>query len=355
MWAFKQLWDKGLLYEGYRVLPYCWECETPLSNFETRQDDAYRDRQDPAVTVAFDPRPGRPARRLMRWPARCRLLGVDDDAVDAAVQPGPRRRPRRRRTRSSSADGVRCRARRGDRWPATRRSWRARPGSATVQGRDLVGRRYRPLFPYFAGDPERLRGPGRRLRDDRGGHRRRPHGPGLRRGRPDRSAPPPASRWSARSTTRAGSPPRCPTSPGSRSSRPTSRSSGPCASRASLVRSDSYVHAYPHCWRTDTPLIYRAVSSWFVDVTAIKDRMLERNQEITLGARARPRRLVRQMAGERPRLVDHPQPLLGLADPGVEERRPRLPPHRRLRQPRRARAGLRGAARPTCTARPSTS
>ena len=61
MWAIKQLWDKGLLYEDYRVLPYCWECETPLSNSETRQDDAYRDRQDPAVTVAFtlEPAAGR--------------------------------------------------------------------------------------------------------------------------------------------------------------------------------------------------------------------------------------------------------------------------------------------------------
>ena len=53
LWAFKALWEKGLLYEGVRVLPYCWECETPLSNFETRQDDAYRPRQDPAVTVLF--------------------------------------------------------------------------------------------------------------------------------------------------------------------------------------------------------------------------------------------------------------------------------------------------------------
>ncbi|MGA7913017.1 MAG: class I tRNA ligase family protein, partial [Candidatus Dormiibacterota bacterium] len=51
MWAFKALWEKGLVYEGERVLPYCWECETPLSNFETRQDDAYRPREDPAVTV----------------------------------------------------------------------------------------------------------------------------------------------------------------------------------------------------------------------------------------------------------------------------------------------------------------
>src|SRR5690349_14036558 len=51
MWAFKTLWDKGLIYEGFRVLAYCWRCETPLSNTETRMDDVYRDRQDPALTV----------------------------------------------------------------------------------------------------------------------------------------------------------------------------------------------------------------------------------------------------------------------------------------------------------------
>src|SRR6202022_2245068 len=51
--------------------------------------------------------------------------------------------------------------------------------------------------------------------------------------------------------------------------------------RGVLVRHDSYVHSYPHCWRTDTPLIYKAVSSWFVQVTAVRDRMLELNQEIT--------------------------------------------------------------------------
>ena len=53
MWAFKSLWDKGLIYEGFRVLWYCWRCETPLSNTETKMDDVYRDRQDPAVTVGL--------------------------------------------------------------------------------------------------------------------------------------------------------------------------------------------------------------------------------------------------------------------------------------------------------------
>ncbi len=53
MWAFKTLWDKGLIYEGYRVLWYCIRCETPLSATETKMDDTYRPRQDPAVTVSL--------------------------------------------------------------------------------------------------------------------------------------------------------------------------------------------------------------------------------------------------------------------------------------------------------------
>ena len=73
MWAFQQLWDKGLAYEGFRVLPYCWNDETPLSNHELRMDeDVYQLRQDPAVTV------GLPARD------RRDRAGLDDDAVDAA-------------------------------------------------------------------------------------------------------------------------------------------------------------------------------------------------------------------------------------------------------------------------------
>src|SRR5690606_30717576 len=54
MWAFKTLWDKGLVYEGFKVLAYCWRCETPLSNTETRMDDVYADRQDPALTIGFE-------------------------------------------------------------------------------------------------------------------------------------------------------------------------------------------------------------------------------------------------------------------------------------------------------------
>ena len=51
--------------------------------------------------------------------------------------------------------------------------------------------------------------------------------------------------------------------------------------QGSLVRRETYTHSYPHCWRCRNPLIYKAVSSWFVAVTTFRDRMVELNEQIT--------------------------------------------------------------------------
>ena len=76
----------------------------------------------------------------------------------------------------------------------------------------------------------------------------------------------------------------------------------------SLVREDSYVHSYPHCWRCRNPLIYKAVSSWFVEVTRIRDRMVELNEQITWVPEH-----VKQgswaIGCRTPGLVDQPEPL----------------------------------------------
>jgi isoleucyl-tRNA synthetase len=61
MWAFKTLWNKGLVYEGYRVVPYSWAAQTALSNFEMRLGNSFREREDPALTVAFTALPGKAA------------------------------------------------------------------------------------------------------------------------------------------------------------------------------------------------------------------------------------------------------------------------------------------------------
>ena len=176
IWAFKRLYDKGLAYEGYRVLPYCWRDETPLSNHELRMDDdVYQSRQDPALTVGL---------RLETGELRADL---DDDAVDAAEQPRDRGRAGRglRDGRAGSGLGARGRARGAGRGAARRVRQGARRGD---RRRDRQGPRPgRP--PVHAAvrllrrPRERPPGAARRLRHHRGRLGHRAHGAGVRRGR----------------------------------------------------------------------------------------------------------------------------------------------------------------------------
>src|SRR3954454_604393 len=143
LWAFRQLWDKGLIYEGYRVLPYCWECETPLSNFETRQDDSYRQRQDPAVTVWFELDDGR---RVLVWtttpwtlPSNL-ALAVGPDIEYAVFREGDQEYLIGDSVAGSYAKQLADAEKVG-----------------TVRGAELVGLSYKPLFPYFAGHPNAFR------------------------------------------------------------------------------------------------------------------------------------------------------------------------------------------------------
>jgi isoleucyl-tRNA synthetase len=275
MWAVQQLWQKGLLYEGYRVLPYCWECETPLSNFETRQDDAYRDRQDPAVTVTFELEPAAFGPDLVAGPLRLWVwtttpwtlpsnlaLAVGPDVAYAVFE----------------RDGARFalgEATVGGYEPQLEGAKRI----GTVSGRQLVGRRYRPLFRYFASTPDAFVVLGEAFVTTEEGTGVVHLAPGF--GEDDQVA-----------CAAAGIPVVCPVDDRCRftsevpdfeglqvfdANQPVIRA---LRDQGVLVRSDSYVHSYPHCWRTDTPLVYRAVTSWFVQVTAIKDRLLARNQEI---------------------------------------------------------------------------
>ena len=142
IWAFKQLWDKGLIYEANRVMPYSWGAETPLSNFEIRLDDATRPRQDPAVTIAFSlaPADGDPGpMKILAWtttpwtlPSNLGLIVGPD--LDYAVM-------------ELNGEYLVLGA-------ATVASYEKELEGATehgiVKGSDLVGRSYEPLLPYFA-------------------------------------------------------------------------------------------------------------------------------------------------------------------------------------------------------------
>jgi isoleucyl-tRNA synthetase len=267
MWALKRLWDRGLLYEGYRVLPYCWECETPLSNFETRQDDSYRDRQDPAVTVWFELE-GEPGYRILVWTTTPWTL-----TSNLAVAVGPDIE-----YAVFEEDGHRY-VLGAATAPAYAKQLAGATPAGTIRGEALVGRRYRPLFPYFAEQPGAFRVLSGDFVWTEEGTGVVHMAPGF--GEDDQ-----------RVCELNGIAVVCPVDSRGRFTEEVVDFAGMQVfeanqpiirhlhERGMLVRQDSYVHSYPHCWRTDTPLIYKAVSSWFVQVTAIRERMLELNKLI---------------------------------------------------------------------------
>ncbi|MGH9019166.1 MAG: class I tRNA ligase family protein, partial [Acidimicrobiales bacterium] len=278
--AFKRLSEKDLLYEGEKVLPWCWECETSLSNFETRADDAYRPRVDPAVTVAFTLDPvastgsdGSPSAadgglRLLVWtttpwtlPSNLALAVGPDITYEIYELVGHRT--------AIAADRV----------AAYPELFAEAAPLGSVTGAELVGRTYAPLFDYFAGQPGAFRVLGGEFVATDEGTGVVHMAPGF--GEEDYFA-----------CQGAGIAVVCPVDDRGRFTAEVPDYAGvqvfeanapitaALAAAGALVDAAPYEHSYPHCWRTDTPLIYKAVSSWFVAVTAIKDRMIELNQEI---------------------------------------------------------------------------
>ncbi len=273
MWAFKALWDKGLIYEAFRVVPYSWAAETPLSNFEIRLDDATRPRQDPALTVRFDldPQPGDPGpMALLAWtttpwtlPSNL-ALAVGPDIEYAVLE----------------LDGtfVVIGADVVD-------GFEAQLGDArrhgTVFGRDLVGRTYRPLFPYFAHRTEAFRVIGADYVDTTEGTGVVHTAPGF--GEDDQQA------GEANGIPIGDA---VPVDDQGRFTEPVVDWLGVNVLEANpaiirhlkeagrVVRHDTIEHNYPHCWRTDQPIIYKAISSWYVKVTDIRDTLLALNQQI---------------------------------------------------------------------------
>ena len=148
LWGFKRLFEKGLLYEGQRVVPYSWAAETPLSNFETRLDNSYREREDPAITVRFALRPegdDRPTDLLAwtttPWTLPSNLALAVGPEIDYAI--------------------FELAGRRLILGAALVEAYAAELAEAervgTVRGSELVGRHYQPLFPFFEGTANAFR------------------------------------------------------------------------------------------------------------------------------------------------------------------------------------------------------
>ena len=266
MWAFKTLWDKGLVYEGFKVLPYCFRCETPLSNTETRMDDVYKNRQDPAVTVAFRLESGEDLWiwTTTPWTLPSNLAAAVGPDVAYAVMEHDGHRVILAEARVSGYA----------------KELEGYVQAATLLGRELAGRTYTPPFAYFAGRPNAhqvLLGDFVTTEDGTGVVHM---APGF--GEDDQIVCAAASievvvpvdsqcRFTAEVPDFEGL--------------QVFEANTPVVRRLReaglLVRLDSYDHPYPHCWRCNNALVYRAISSWFVEVTKVKDRMIELNEDIT--------------------------------------------------------------------------
>ncbi len=264
---FKQLYDKGLVYEDFRVQPYSWAAQTPVSNFEVNQ--AYRDKTDTAITVLFKLENGL---NLLVWtttpwtlPSNL-MIAVGEDIEYTIMSEGDEK--------YVLATALLGRYK--------QQLQHAQP-AGTIMGRDLVGLSYEPLFPYFSTLKEKgcfrvLSGSFVSTEDGTG----LVHiAPGF--GQDDfevcRAVDPAfpvvcpvdeAGCFTAEVTDYAG--------------RQVFETNEPIMTRLKemgrLVKKEQIVHAYPYCWRTDTPLIYKAMSGWFVRVTAFKDELIRLNEQI---------------------------------------------------------------------------
>ena len=264
---FKQLYDKGLVYEDYRVLPYSWAAETPLSNFEVNQ--GYQDKTDNAITVLFKLENGM---KILVWtttpwtlPSNLMLaVGADIDYV-VMEEDGQKYilgRALLGRYKKQLENAVEV---------------------GSMKGSDLVGMSYEPMFPYFNHLKEKgcfkvLSGEFVSTEDGTGVVH---IAPGF--GQDD---------FDVCRAYNPEFPIVCPVDEAGKFTSEVKDYEGKqvfetnepimtwLKENALLVKKEQYTHSYPFCWRTDTPLIYKAMSSWFVRVTDFRDDMVKNNQQI---------------------------------------------------------------------------
>ncbi len=268
-WVFKTLWDQGLVYEGHYILPYCPRCSTVLSNNELNLG-GYKDVHDPSITVRFKVKDQENTYFLAwtttPWTLPSNLgLAVGPEVTYVKIKDG---------------DDTFILA------EALLGSFYKDPSDYTILekklGTEYAGIAYEPLFPYFA----HLAEEGAfvtRLADfvtTEDGTGIVHIAPGF--GEDDYEV----FRGSGVTVV-------CPIDDECQFTAEVPDYQGRFVKdcdkdiitrlkdEGKLVKRVNYLHSYPHCWRCDSPLIYRAVSSWFVDIGKVKDKMLKANDQIT--------------------------------------------------------------------------
>ena len=269
-WVFKSLWDKGLVYEGHKILPYCPRCATPLSNFETNQ--GYEEVQDPAITVRFalagqSAAAGRPCTYILAWTTTPWTLPSNLAlAVGATI----------RYVKVRDGQDIYYLAK--DRLPVYYKKPEQYELLEEVDGSALVGLKYEPLFPYFK--DAAAQGAFRVFAAD---FVSTEDGTGVVHIAPG------FGEDDYRLGQAEGLPAVCPVDEEGRFTSAVPDYVGREVKEADadimrrlkdegkLVHRGTIQHSYPHCWRCDKPLIYKAISTWFVKVEQIRDRLLATN------------------------------------------------------------------------------
>jgi isoleucyl-tRNA synthetase len=281
-WALRRMWDDGRLYDGHKVVPYCPRCGTALSSHEVAL--GYHDVEDPSVYVKLpvrEPAPGSPLEpgdQLLVWTTtpwtlisnaavaagaeieyvRVQLLGGDEKVGHAAGdEVFVLARDRVEHVLGEDVEVI-----------------------AEFTGEAIAGTSYEPPFTYITDYGPRghtvLLGDFVTTEDGTGlVHTAIAFGEddfrlGEQYGITLQNPVDPRGRFDKRITDFAGR---------------FVKEADPDIVRAleengRLLRAETYLHAYPHCWRCDTPLLYYAKSSWYVKTTEVRDRLLAANEEI---------------------------------------------------------------------------
>jgi len=266
-WVFKNLWDKGLIYEGNKVVPYCIRCATPLSNFETNQ--GYQDRQDPALTVKFELE-DEPGTYLLAWTTTPWTL-----PSNLAVAVGSDLTYVKIRDVNDEKYIIAL-----DRIPQYYKNPNDYEIIEEFLGKKLKGKKYKPLLPYYADKAE-----SKAFTVTLGNFVTLEEGTGLVHmapfGEDDMAI-----------LKKLGIEPVYPVDAEGKFNAEVKDFEGDDVFTANpkiikklkdekkIVKHETINHSYPFCWRCETPLIYRPISTWFVNVEKIKDKLQKNNQKI---------------------------------------------------------------------------
>lgn len=286
-WVFRQLFDKGLVYKGEKVMPFSTGLSTPLSNFEAGLN--YKDVSDPAVMVSFPILDDPDQAALIAWTTTPWTL-----PSNLALCVNPKftyvkvRDPEKNRVyivaecRLPAVPGAVPKPKKGK-----KKDEEGAKGGFEVLGKmlgeELVGRKYQPLFPYFADHQGAFVVVADNYVTDDSGTGIVHQAPAF--GEDDFRV------CMANGVIRIGEPVPCPVDLSGRFEAPVADFEGSYVKDADkdiiakikemgrLVDHSNLMHSYPFCWRSHTPLIYRTVPSWFVRVEAIKERLLANNEQ----------------------------------------------------------------------------